>query len=97
VNVTAGAISPHKGEQNKRDITMTMTAPQVTTTRTEVRSIAPERLRVELDGNVVGFIDIVGHVHVALLGNMYPYAVEIAQTLDPDSAANAIVTAAQRS
>jgi len=77
---------------------MTITAPQITTAatpRTEVRSIAPERLRVELNGEVVGFIDIVGHVHVALLGNMYPYAVEIAQTLDSDSAAHAVVAAAQ--
>lgn len=77
---------------------MTITAPQITTAatpRTEVRSIAPERLRVELNGEVVGFIDIVGHVHVALLGNMYPYAVEIAQTLDADSAARAVLAAAQ--
>jgi hypothetical protein len=77
---------------------MTITAPQITTAampRTEVRSIAPERLRVELNGEVVGFIDIVGHVHVALLGNMYPYAVEIAQTLDSDSTAHAVITAAQ--
>jgi hypothetical protein len=77
---------------------MTITAPQITTaalSRTQVRSIAPERLRVELDGEVVGFIDIVGQVHVALLGNMYPYAVEIAQTLDADSAAHAVIGAAQ--
>lgn len=77
---------------------MTITAPQITTSttaRATVRSIAPERLRVELDGEVVGFIDIVGHVHVGLLGNMYPYAVEIAQTLDADSAAHAVIAAAQ--
>jgi hypothetical protein len=77
---------------------MTITAPQITTSttaRATVRSISPERLRVELNGEVVGFIDIVGHVHVALLGNMYPYAVEIAQTLDSDSAAHAVIAAAQ--
>lgn len=74
---------------------MTMTAPQITSTHSEVRSIAPDRLRVELDGEVVGFIDIVGQVYVALLGNMYPYAVEIAQTLDPNAAADAIIAAAQ--
>lgn len=74
---------------------MTMTAPQATSATIEVRSIGQERLRVELGGEVVGFIDVVGTVYVALHGNMYPYAVEIAQTLDPDSAARAIISAAQ--
>ncbi len=72
---------------------MTMTTPPITT-RTVVRRVASERFRVEFDGEVIGFVDVVGPVYVALLGGSYPYAVEVAQRLDGESAARAVISAA---
>lgn len=52
--------------------------------------VTPSMLRVLLDGRTVGFVEHVGRVYVALAGEHYDRAVEVAQTLDVAHAARAL-------
>lgn len=66
--------------------------------RSPVRGIVWELIDVDAyavtcDGDTVGFVDVVGAVYVSLAGPDYLRAVEIAQTLDLESAIAAIIVA----
>jgi hypothetical protein len=52
--------------------------------------VTPNVLRVSIDERVLGFVEHVGRVHVALAGPHYDRAVEVAQTLDVAAAARAL-------
>jgi hypothetical protein len=52
--------------------------------------LTPNVLRVSHDERVLGFVEHVGRVHVALAGPHYDRAVEVAQTLDVAAAARAL-------
>lgn len=52
--------------------------------------IAPSLVRVRRDGHTLGFVEHVGRVYVALAGEHYDRAVEVAQSLDVSHAARAI-------
>lgn len=52
--------------------------------------VTPDVLRVTLDGRVLGFVEYAGRVNVALAGDRYDRAVEVAQTLDVAEAARAL-------
>ncbi|RUR03300.1 hypothetical protein [Labedella endophytica] len=52
--------------------------------------IAPSLVRVRRDGRTIGFVEHVGRVYVALAGEYYDRAVEVAQTLDVSHAARAL-------
>jgi hypothetical protein len=52
--------------------------------------VTPSVLRVTLDGRTLGFVEHVGRVYVALAGDRYDRAVEIAQTLDVAAAARSL-------
>lgn len=60
-----------------------------------------ERLRadcyaVSVDGMVIGYVDVIGRVHVALRGARYDRAVEVAQQLDLRSAVLILTLAEDR-
>ncbi|PSL37116.1 hypothetical protein CLV49_0722 [Labedella gwakjiensis] len=52
--------------------------------------VTPNVLRVAIDHRVLGFVEHVGRVQVALAGENYDRAVEVAQTLDVAEAARAL-------
>jgi hypothetical protein len=52
--------------------------------------VTPDVLRVTLDDRVLGFVEYAGRVHVALAGERYDRAVEVAQALDVTEAARAL-------
>ena len=59
-----------------------------------VTRIAPHLIEVVADGDVVGYVEIVETVYVALAGCRYDRAVEVGQALDFDDAVGALVLAA---
>lgn len=58
--------------------------------RLDLERVSPSLLRVTLDGRTLGFVEHVGRVYVALSGDYYDRAVEVAQTLDVARAARAL-------
>ncbi len=52
-----------------------------------------DRYEVRCDSAIVGYIDVVGAVFVAVAGTPYARAVEVAQTLDFDRAIAALLEA----
>ncbi|RWZ51032.1 hypothetical protein ELQ90_09545 [Labedella phragmitis] len=53
--------------------------------------VSPSLLRVMRDDRVLGFVEHVGRVYVALSGEHYDRAVEVAQSLDVTRAARSLV------
>lgn len=53
--------------------------------------VSPSLLRVSRGEQVVGFVEHVGRVYVALAGERYDRAVEVAQSLDVTRAARSLV------
>ncbi len=53
--------------------------------------VTPSVLRVTTDDRVLGFVEHVGRVYVALSGERYDRAVEVAQSLDVTDAVRALV------
>jgi hypothetical protein len=45
------------------------------------RTVRPDLVEVVIAGEVVGFIEMVGHLFVALRGPRYDIAVEVAQSM----------------
>ena len=45
------------------------------------KTIRPDLVEVVVEGEVVGFIEMVGHLFVALRGPRYDIAVEVAQSM----------------
>lgn len=61
--------------------------------RVQWHRVGLERYEVREEGLVVGFVDVVGAVYVALSGPRYDRAVETLQTLDFDAAVRSLCPA----
>jgi len=60
---------------------------------TRVTEAVPGVLRVDVDGETVGYVLVAGTVFVSLRGSVYNTSFEIAQSLDRDAAVRALTDA----
>lgn len=70
--------------------------PPARTSSVQWTRITPDRYEVRLRVVVIGYIDVVGAVYVALAGPRYDRAEEVAQTLVWTDAVNALAPPARR-